>query len=151
MPKPTGRKWLVKSEPSVYPWSRLLEEGRATWDGVRNFAARLNLRAMAAGDLCFFYHSGEGKEIVGVAEVTRTAFPDPTAQEGDWTAVEVAPAFPLVAPVGLAAIKATPALAQMQLVRQSRLSVAAVTDAEWNLVLELGRTRPPRRRPAVRR
>ena len=137
-------RWLIKSEPSVYAWSRLVEDRKTRWDGVRNFAARNCLRAMKLGDGCFFYHSNEGKEIVGVARVVRTAYPDPTAKGEDWSVVDVEPAFALVAPVSLAAIKATAALAKMQLVTHSRLSVQSVTVDEWKAVLAMGKTKPPR-------
>lgn len=139
------KHWLVKSEPYKYPFSQLLKDGRTSWDGVRNFEARNNLRAMARGDLLLFYHSNEGKEIVGVARVERTAYPDPTDDEGgDWATVDVAPVCPLKEPVGLAAIKAAPALAQMALLRRSRLSVVPVTPAEFREVLAMGETRLPR-------
>lgn len=136
-------KWLIKSEPTTYGWSKLVEDGKARWDGVRNFTARNNLRAMKVGDLSFFYHSTVGKEIVGVARVVREAYPDPTAPKGeDWSAVDFEPAYPLVEPVTLAAIKASKALAKMQLVTHSRMSVVAVTDAEFNEVLKMGKTKP---------
>ncbi len=135
--------WLLKSEPSAYSFARLQQEGKARWDGVRNFEARKNLQAMAAGDLCLFYHSGEGKEVVGIARVSRAAYPDPTAKGEDWVAVDVAPVAPLAAPVTLAAIKADPALAQMTLVRRGRLSVSPVTAAELSRVLALGKTKLP--------
>jgi predicted RNA-binding protein with PUA-like domain len=130
--------WLVKSEPSVYSWSQLVAEKRTAWTGVRNFAARLNLRAMKVGDLALYYHSGEGKEIVGIAEIVRAAYADETAPGEDWSAVDVAAERPLEAPVTLAAIKANPKLAQMQLVKQSRLSVCAVTKAEFDEIVRLG-------------
>ncbi len=110
---------------------------------MRNFEARNNLRAMQRDDLCLFYHSNEGKEIVGVARVAKTAFADPTADEGDWSAVEVASAFPLAEPVTLATIKATKSLATMQLVTKSRISVVPVTKAEWDAILKLGKTKSP--------
>lgn len=135
--------WLIKSEPSVYAFSQLQQDGTTRWDGVRNFEARNNLRAMQRDDLCLFYHSNEGKEIVGVARVAKTAFADPTADEGDWSAVEVASAFPLAEPVTLATIKATKSLATMQLVTKSRISVVPVTKAEWDAILKLGKTKSP--------
>jgi predicted RNA-binding protein with PUA-like domain len=137
-------KWLIKSEPGVYPWERLVKDGKTRWDGVRNFTARNNLRAMKVGDLAFFYHSGEGKEIVGVARVKKAAYPDPTAKEGDWSAVDFEPAFPLVKPVTLADIKATAALKDMQILKLSRMSVSAVRDAEWKLLLQMSKTKPPK-------
>jgi predicted RNA-binding protein with PUA-like domain len=132
--------WLVKSEPSVYPWSKLVADGRAVWDGVRNFEARNNLRAMKKGDLCLFYHSNEGKEIVGVARVVREAYQDPTTKE-DWSVVDVEPVKALTAPVTLAAIKAHPTLKNMALVKRSRLSVVPVTKAELDAVLAAGKTK----------
>ncbi|GAC1545633.1 MAG: EVE domain-containing protein [Polyangiales bacterium] len=137
--------WLIKSEPSVYAWSKLVKDGKTRWDGVRNFTARNYLRAMKVGDGCFFYHSNEGKEIVGVARVCRAAYPDPTGEGADWSAVDVEPDHALVAPVSLATIKATAALASMQLVTHSRLSVQCVTAAEWKAVLAMGKTKAPRR------
>jgi predicted RNA-binding protein with PUA-like domain len=141
--------WLLKSEPSAYPWSRLVAEGRCAWDGVRNAQARINLRAMKRGDRCLFYHSNEGLEIVGVAKVVREAYPDPTADEPVWVAVDVAPDHPLRSPVPLAALKADRRTAGMNLIRQSRLSVCAVTDAEFDAVLELSGSGAPHR-PAAR-
>ena len=139
--------WLIKSEPSVYPWSQLVADGKTFWDGVRNFEARNHLRAMKLGDLALFYHSNEGKEVVGVARVVRAAYPDPSAaaDEGDWSAVDFAPVAPLARPVGLAEIKATPALAKMQLLTRNRLSVTPVAPAEFDKVLELGKTKLPKR------
>lgn len=132
--------WLVKSEPSVYPWSKLVADGRAVWDGVRNFEARNNLRAMKKGDLCLFYHSNEGKEIVGVARVVREAYQDPTTKE-DWSVVDVEPVKALTAPLPLAAIKAHPTLKNMALVKRSRLSVVPVTKAELDAVLAASKTK----------
>jgi predicted RNA-binding protein with PUA-like domain len=132
--------WLVKSEPSVYPWTKLVADGRAVWDGVRNFEARNNLRAMKKGDLCLFYHSNEGKEIVGVARVVREAYQDPTTKE-DWSVVDVEPVKALTAPVTLAAIKAHPTLKNMALVKRSRLSVVPATKAEFDAVLAAGKTK----------
>lgn len=125
------RHWLMKSEPDVYPWSRLVAEGRGHWDGVRNHQAAANLRAMTPGDRAFFYHSNIGKEIVGAMEIVRAWYPDPTDPTGRWGMVDVVPVAPATTPLGLAAIKADPALAGMALLRQSRLSVGPVTAAEW--------------------
>ena len=136
------RYWLAKSEPFKYPWSRLVEEGRTAWDGVRNFEARNNLRAMAKGDLVLFYHSNEGKEVVGVAEVARTAYQDPTTEE-DWSVVDVVPRASVPKPVSLAAIKAEPKLAQMALLRRSRLSVVPVTREEFECILHMGACKLP--------
>ncbi len=132
--------WLIKSEPGVYPWSKLVSDGGTTWDGVRNFQARSNLRAMKKGDLVLYYHSGEGKEVVGVAKVAREAYQDPTTTE-DWSVVDVAPAQPLAQPVGLASIKADKALGDMVLVRQGRLSVVPVSAGEFTRILQLGKTK----------
>lgn len=133
--------FLIKSEPYKYPFSQLVTDGRTTWDGVRNFEARNHLRAMKVGDLLLYYHSKEGKEIVGVARVVRTAYPDPTAKEGDWSVVDIVPVKPLVEPVSLARIKDDRVLSQMALVKRSRLSVVPVSAPEFRRVLELGRTK----------
>jgi predicted RNA-binding protein with PUA-like domain len=133
--------FLVKSEPFKYPFAKLVTDKRTTWDGVRNFEARNHLRAMKAGDLLLFYHSNEGKEIVGIAKVTRTAYPDSTATEGDWSAVDIAPVKPLAAPVSLATIREDPKLSEMLLLRRSRLSVVPVTAAEFKRVLDLAKTK----------
>ena len=131
------RHWLLKSEPDVYSYEQLLRDGETVWDGVRNNAARLNLRAMQPGDEAFFYHSNSGREVVGICRVSAAAFPDPTDASGQWVAVKVAPVRALPHSVTLAAIKADAALAGFQLVRQSRLSVVPVTEAEWQRVLQL--------------
>lgn len=133
--------FLAKSEPSKYSWDDLSRDKRTTWDGVRNFEARNNLRAMKKGDLVLFYHSNEGKEIVGIARVVREAYADPTAKDGDWSAVDIAPHKPLTQPVSLAAIKSDAALADMALIRRSRISVVPVEPAHFRHVLKLGRTR----------
>ena len=133
--------FLVKSEPFKYPFDQLLVDERTTWDGVRNFEARNTLRAMKKGDLLLFYHSNEGKEIVGLAKVARTAYPDPTADEGDWSAVDVVPVKKLKKPVSLAQIKAHPRLSKMALVRRSRISVVPVTDDELAEILDLAATK----------
>jgi predicted RNA-binding protein with PUA-like domain len=130
--------WLVKSEPAAYAWAQFVKDGQAAWTGVRNYQARLNLRAMKSGDLVCFYHSVTEKQIVGVARVARTAYPDPTATEGDWSCVDLVPVHPLKVPVPLAAIKRDPALKDLKLVRQSRLSVTPLTAAEFKRLLELG-------------
>ncbi|HEX3716793.1 MAG TPA: EVE domain-containing protein [Verrucomicrobiae bacterium] len=133
--------WLVKSEPGSYSWSDFVKEGRAAWTGVRNFQARNNLRAMKPRDLVAFYHSGEGKEIVGLARVTRGSYPDPTADEGDWVCVDLEPVKPLAKPVTLAAIKKDTAVKDMPLVKNSRLSVSPVTKAQFDRLLELAQTK----------
>ncbi len=133
--------WLVKSEPDTYSFERLVTEGRAQWDGVRNYQARNNLRAMQVGDICLFYHSNIGLEVVGLARVARTAYPDPTAEKGDWSAVDLEPLKPLARPVSLAEIKAHPALQQFGLVRNGRLSVMPATFDEFSTLLALGETK----------
>jgi predicted RNA-binding protein with PUA-like domain len=135
------RHFLVKSEPYKYAFDALVRDKKTRWDGVRNFEARNNLRAMAVGDLLLYYHSNEGKAVVGVAKVVRTAYTDPTAEEGDWSAVDVAPVKALEQPVTLDVIKADPKLSDMLLLRRSRLSVVPVTPAEFKRVLELGKTK----------
>ncbi len=130
--------WLIKTEPGEYAWDDLVRDGRTVWTGVRNFQARNNLRAMKRGDPCLVYHSVAAREIVGVAKVAKAAYPDPTAKEGDWSCVDVVPAFSLKRPVTLAQIKADPRLRAMALVRNSRLSVSPVTQAESSRILELG-------------
>jgi predicted RNA-binding protein with PUA-like domain len=135
--------WLIKSEPSVYPWSQLVAEGRTAWTGVRNFEARNHLRAMKLGDLALYYHSNEGKEIVALAKVVRVAYPDPTAPGEDWTAVDVAPERALSRPVTLAEIKADAKLSKMLLVTRSRISVVPVTQAELDDVLRRSETAAP--------
>jgi predicted RNA-binding protein with PUA-like domain len=131
--------WLIKSEPYKYSWDQFTMEGSTFWDGVRNYAARLNLRAMRKGDEAFFYHSNEGKEIVGIAMVLKEAYQDPTTDE-DWSVVDFAPVRSLKNPVSLARIKSDPALQEMALLRLSRLSVQQVTPDEWNHILLLSET-----------
>jgi len=133
--------WLVKSEPGAYSWTQFVQDGRTAWTGVRNFAARNHLRAMAAGDAVLFYHSGDDKSVVGLARVTKPAYPDPTADEGGWAAVDLTPVKPLAGPITLAAIKADKTLREMKLVRQSRLSVMPVTEAQFDRLLELAGTK----------
>lgn len=143
--------FLIKSEPYKYSWDNLVRDGRAVWDGVRSFEARNNLRAMKVGDQLLFYHSNEGKEIVGVAEVLRRAYADPTAEEGDWSAVDVGPVKALERPVSLDAVRKEPRLAEIALVRKSRVSVVPITAAEFAVVLELGKAAKPRRAAASAR
>ena len=126
--------WLMKSEPASYGWDDLVRDGGTEWDGVRNNAARLHLKAMKAGDEAFLYHSMSDKAVVGIMRVTRAAAPDP--KDPDWVSVRVEPVRP-IGPVTLKAIKAEPKLASMELIRQSRLSVAPVRDEEWSTVLEM--------------
>jgi predicted RNA-binding protein with PUA-like domain len=130
--------WLVKSEPSAYSWSDLNKDGRTAWTGVRNFQARNNLRAMKEGDTVLFYHSVIGPSVVGIAKVTKEFYPDPTASEGDWSCVDLVPVQPLRSPVSLATVKADPSLAEIALIRQSRLSVMPVTAKEYQRILKLG-------------
>ena len=132
--------WLVKSEPDVYGYDQLVAEGRGRWDGVRNYQARNNLRAMKEGDLCFFYHSNIGLEIVGITRVAKEYYPDPTATSGDWSCIELEPVKLLARPVTLVEIKANPDLQQLLLVRNGRLSVMPVTSAEFSTILQLGET-----------
>jgi predicted RNA-binding protein with PUA-like domain len=137
----TMNHWLVKSEPSVYSWQDLRKDGRTRWEGVRNFAARNNLRAMKSGDLVLYYHSGEGKEIIGIAKVVKGAYADATAKGEDWSAVDLAPLKDLICPVTLVILKAEANLATMALLRRPRLSVGPVTPVEFARVLELADTK----------
>jgi predicted RNA-binding protein with PUA-like domain len=129
--------WLLKSEPAKYSWERMVADGRTHWDGVRNFQAANNLRSMRAGDRAFFYHSNEGKEIVGVVEVVRTFYPDPSDASGKFGMIDVAPVAAAARPVSLAEMRTVPELAGMSLLRQSRLSVCPVSDAEWAVVCRM--------------
>ena len=129
--------WLVKQEPEAYSWNDFVRDGRTDWTGVRNFQARNNLRAMRKGDAVLFYHSVSDKAVVGIAQMTREAFPDPTAQEGDWSAVELKPVKPLKKPVTLEQIKAEPKLHGIALLRNSRLSVQPLGKAEFDLICQL--------------
>lgn len=128
-------RWLIKSEPESYSWEDLIRDSRTEWDGVRNNAARLHLRAMKKGDEAFFYRSVVDPAIVGIVRVSRGPGPDP--KNGDWVSVEVEPVRPLKQAVTLKAIKAEPSLAAMELIRQSRLSVAPIRDEEWSKILEM--------------
>ncbi len=146
----TTQYWLVKSEPETYSWADLIRDGRTDWTGVRNYAARLHLKAMRKGDEVFFYHSGDAKSIVGIARVTQAAFPDTTADEPGlpasggaiggqgWVAVGLAPVAPLKHPVTLAQVKAIAALKDIALIRQGRLSVQPLKPAEFSLIRQLG-------------
>ncbi len=129
--------WLLKSEPSKYSWDQLVADGRTHWDGVRNAQALGNLRAMKRGDRAFFYHSNEGKEIVGTVEVVRTFYPDPNDPDGKLGMVDVKPLRPVEQRVGLAAMRAAPELKDLSLLRQSRLSVCPVREAEWAAICRL--------------
>jgi predicted RNA-binding protein with PUA-like domain len=130
--------WLIKSEPFVFSFEDLQRDGTARWDGVRNYQARNFLRAMREGDLCLFYHSNEGLAVVGLARVSREHYPDPTAESGDWSAVDVVPERALPRPVTLSAIKAHPALQQTYLARNARLSVMPFSAEEFDTVLAMG-------------
>jgi predicted RNA-binding protein with PUA-like domain len=134
--------WLVKSEPSSYSWNRLVKEGRAQWDGVRNHQAAANLKAMKVGDRTFFYHSNEGLAVVGIAEITRTAYPDPSDKTGKFVMVDLKPVAPMKEPVTLAAIKAESKLKDVALIRQSRLSVMPIDAAAWKLICKMGGVKP---------
>lgn len=129
--------WLVKSEPFKYSWEKFNQDGRTFWDGVRNFQARNNLRAMNEGDLVLFYHSNEGKEVVGVAKVVKEAYQDPTTEDPNWVVVDLAPVEALKKPVTLEQIKADDRLTDIGLVRQGRLSVMALKSAEFDRILEM--------------
>ena len=130
--------WLIKSEPDAFSWDEQVAHGVEPWTGVRSHQAKNNLRAMRLGDRAFFYHSNIGKEIVGIVTVVREAYPDATAESGDWVCVDMKALGPMPKPVTLAAIKADPALADMALVRLSRLSVAPVKPEEWRHVCAMG-------------
>jgi predicted RNA-binding protein with PUA-like domain len=130
--------WLVKSEPDAFSWNQQAANGVEPWTGVRNHTAKLNLKAMKKGDRAFFYHSNEGKEIVGVVEVVREAYPDPTAEKGDWFAVDMKAVRAMPKPVTLVAIKADPKLADLLLVRHSRLSVVPVSKPHWDRICRMG-------------
>ena len=134
--------WLVKSEPDAFSWDQQVANGIEPWTGVRNHQAKNNLAAMICGDRAFFYHSNVGKQIVGIVEVVREAYPDPTAEAGDWLCVDVKAVAPLERPVSLAEVKSDPALAGMALVRFSRLSVAPVASGEWEHINAMSRHRP---------
>ncbi len=136
MPK-AAQYWMVKQEPSAYSWADFVKDGRAAWTGVRNYQARINLRAMRVGDPVLFYHSVVGKEVVGIAKVAATAYRDPTATEGDWDCVDLVPVKALARPVTLAEIKSTPAFAEIALLRQSRLSVMPLKREEYEGIVRL--------------
>jgi predicted RNA-binding protein with PUA-like domain len=137
MSKRPAQYWMVKQEPTAYAWSAFVEDGHTAWTGVRNFQARLNLRAMRKGDRVLYYHSVVGKEVVGIAEVAKEAYPDPTAKEGDWVCVDLVPVKPLPRPVTLPEIKANAKLREMKLLRNSRLSVMPVSETEFTQILKM--------------
>ncbi len=130
--------WLIKSEPDVFSFEQLVKEGKTRWDGVRNYQARNNLRAMKEGDQCIFYHSNIGLAAVGIATVLREHYPDTSAEKGDWSCVDVGPVRPLARPVPLAEIKANLLLAQIGLVRNPRLSVMPLSSAEFEEIVSMG-------------
>ena len=130
--------WLVKSEPDAYSWQQLVKDKETSWDGVRNYAARLHLKNMKKGDEVFYYHSNAGTDIVGIAKVSKEAYQDPTTDDERWISVMLKPVKALKKPVALADIKANTKLQNMTLVRIGRLSVQPVTDEEWNIILEMG-------------
>lgn len=134
--------WLVKSEPFKYSWEQLLKDGRTFWDGVRNYQARNNLKAMKQGDLVLFYHSNKGLCVVGIAKIVKEAYPDPTIDDDRWVAVDIAPLKSLPEPVTLKELKAQPALSEMGLIRQGRLSVVALKKKEFDFILKLGGLNP---------
>jgi predicted RNA-binding protein with PUA-like domain len=134
------KHWIVKTEPESYSWTDFLKEGRTVWTGVRNFQARNNLRAMKKGDFVLFYHSGSEKQIVGLAKVSKEAYPDPTAKEGDWSCVELVPVKTVGRPVPLGAIKSDPLLRGILFVRNARLSVSALAAPEFERLLALAGT-----------
>jgi len=129
--------WLVKSEPAKYPWEQMVKDKRTHWDGVHNFQAANNMKAMKQGERAFFYHSNEGKEIVGVVEIVRAFYPNPDEPSPHFGLVDVAPVTAVKTPVTLAEMKTTPELKNMALIRQSRLSVCPVTDAEWSAICKM--------------
>jgi predicted RNA-binding protein with PUA-like domain len=131
--------WLLKSEPHKYSWDDMVKDGRTHWNGVRNHQAAINLKAMKVGDRAFFYHSNEGKECVGIVKVVREAYPDPSDEAGRFVMVDVAPVEPLAKPVTLAEMKANPKLADLALIRQSRLSVVPVGDAHWKVIMGMAK------------
>lgn len=130
--------WLMKSEPSSYSWDQLVRDGRTSWNGVRNHLAASHLKAMKKGERAFFYHSNEGLAVVGIVEISKEYYPDPSDATGKFGMVDVKPVMPLKTPVTLAAIKAEPKLAELQLVRQGRLSVSSVDAASWKLICKMG-------------
>lgn len=135
--------WVVKQEPEAYSWAAFVKDGKTAWTGVRNFQARNNLRAMKQGDLVLYYHSVSDKQVVGMAQVVKEAYPDPTAKEGDWSCVDLAPLKPFEIPVDLETIKSDKSLADIPLVRHGRLSVQPLTKAQFQRILKLAKTTEP--------
>jgi predicted RNA-binding protein with PUA-like domain len=140
--KPKATYWLVKQEPETYSWTDFVNDGKTDWTGVRSYQARNNLREMKSGDRVLFYHSGKDKAVVGVAEVLKTAYPDPTAKDGDWVAVDLKPVKALKNPVPLAAIRYDTRLSQLPLIRQSQLSVMSLSKDEFEIILAAGDGKP---------
>ncbi len=138
------RYWLVKSEPFKYSWDQFVKDGSTYWDGVRNYEARNNLASMKTGDLVLYYHSNEGKEVVGVARVTKEAYPDPTTKDDRWVVVDIEPVIPFQRPVSLAEIKVDPELPDIPLVRRGRISVIPLATGEFRHLMKLGKTAIPR-------
>lgn len=134
------RYWLMKSEPEAYSYDRLAEEGRTVWDGVRNYRARNNLQAMQVGDEAFYYHSVSEKQVVGIVRIVKAGMADPTDESGTWAAVEIEPVRKFARPVTLAEIKAEPTLEEIELIRQSRLSVAEIRPDEWKKICSMADT-----------
>jgi len=134
----TPKHWLIKQEPAAYSWDHFVKDGGTAWTGVRNFQARNNLKTMRKGDRVLYYHSVTGKAVVGVATVTRGAYPDPTAKKGDWVSVDLKPVKPLACPVTIGQIKETPELEEMPLLKNSRLSVMPLTEEEYDTILHIG-------------
>ena len=141
--KAAVQHWLIKSEPDKYSFAELEKDKRTHWDGVRNFEARNSLRAMRTGDFALYYHSNEGKEVVGIVRVVGEAYPDPTAPEEDWSVVDVAPVKQLKEPVSLEQIKSDPTLRDIALLKRSRLSVVPVSKVHFDRILQMGKTTPP--------
>jgi predicted RNA-binding protein with PUA-like domain len=135
--------WLMKSEPNKYSWDQLVEDGSTYWDGVRNYEARNNLQAMKVGDLALYYHSNVGKEVVGVARISKESYPDPTTDDERWVVVEIEPVAPLAQPVTLADIRVEPALAEINLVKRGRISVVPIASPEFQKILRMGKTKLP--------
>jgi predicted RNA-binding protein with PUA-like domain len=143
-PKKKSNYWMVKQEPEAYSWEDLVRDGKTDWTGVRNYQARNNLREMKAGDDVLFYHSGKEKAVVGIAQVHQAAYPDPTADDPQWVAVDLKPVKPLDTPVQLAAIRYDKRLSALPLIRQSQLSVMPLTKDEFDAIVSMGKTKKTR-------
>jgi predicted RNA-binding protein with PUA-like domain len=142
---PKSSYWMVKQEPETYSWDDFVKDGRTDWSGVRNYQARNNLRQMKVGDRVLFYHSGKEKAVIGLAEVVKAAYPDPTADDPQWVAVDLKPGKQLGAPVQLAAIRYDKRLSQLPLIRQSQLSVMSLTKDEFDAIVSMGNSKPRKR------